>query len=248
LILALAARAAAQVCVGDCDGDGTPAADEQVLGLNIALEVASLSLCESFDRNKDGLATVDELVRAAVNNLYGCGVTPPTPLPTRTPTPTTTRTLTPTRTPTPTPTPTSVPTLTRTPTTGVPDVAGTWREDQLTLVSTTCRQDLVDQAIQAARQSLPCDSVITQAGTHLRIVDCMGQSTEADIDLAGMLRVAGSPDSATQNGCTVTGQAVVTVDLARSPTTVHYTLDVGFFGTCAMPACRISFDTRWTRL
>jgi hypothetical protein len=102
--------------------------------VNIALGNAPVTDCAAGDASGDGQITIDEVLAAVTNALYGCGVTPPTPLPTRTPTVTATRThtatstRTPTRTPTATRTRTSTPTITATPTvTGTPTLTYTPR-------------------------------------------------------------------------------------------------------------------------
>jgi len=113
-------------CIGNCDGSSTVTVTELIRGVNIALGQLPVEACPRFDSNTDGAVTIDELVRAVNNALYGCGVIPPTPRPSKTPTPTATATETPTRTrtatvtrtpvATPTPTPSAPPTSTRTPT------------------------------------------------------------------------------------------------------------------------------------
>lgn len=64
----------AQVCGGDCDGDGEVRINELVLGVNIALGLTSLDVCEAMDGNGGGDVTVDELVTAVRNALNGCPV------------------------------------------------------------------------------------------------------------------------------------------------------------------------------
>lgn len=91
-------------CAGNCDASTVVTIDELVRAVNIGLGKARLQDCERADVNGDGRVSVDELVQAVGNSLYGCGVTPPTPLPTGTPTriPTATATRPPTVTPSPT--------------------------------------------------------------------------------------------------------------------------------------------------
>jgi YVTN family beta-propeller protein len=123
-------------CVGTCHGGSTVAINDVLTMVNITLGNATVSDCAAGDANHDGQITINEIIAALGNALYGCGVTPPTPLPTftrtrtatRTPTPTPTwtptrtftppRTVTPTRTATPTATDTGTitPTATVTPT------------------------------------------------------------------------------------------------------------------------------------
>jgi len=60
------------VCVGDCDGNGAVSVSELIRGVNIALELASLDICASFDVNGDGVVSVNELILAVNNALDGC--------------------------------------------------------------------------------------------------------------------------------------------------------------------------------
>lgn len=83
-------------CVGDCDGNGSVAVNELVLGTNIALERAPLSQCEVFDADDNGQVAVNELVTGVNNLLRECpAASTATPTPTDsgpTPTPTATNT------------------------------------------------------------------------------------------------------------------------------------------------------------
>lgn len=107
-------------CVGDCNGNGVVTIDELIVGVNISLGIAAVAACPAFDPDHDGRVAVNELIAGVNNSLYGCGVTPPTRLPTATvtATPTAADTATPTAidTASATPTPTQAPTNTRTPT------------------------------------------------------------------------------------------------------------------------------------
>jgi hypothetical protein len=64
--------------------------------VNVALGNADVTTCEAGDADGDGEITIDELLAAVSNALYGCGGTPPTPLAT------VTRTASATPSPTPT--------------------------------------------------------------------------------------------------------------------------------------------------
>ena len=59
-------------CIGDCNGDGHVSTDELVLGVNIALGMSPMSLCQPIDQNSNGSATVDEVVNSVDNALKGC--------------------------------------------------------------------------------------------------------------------------------------------------------------------------------
>jgi hypothetical protein len=68
---AVAERAWGQNQVGDCDRNGRVTVDELVIGVNIALDIAPLASCPSFDSNGDGQVTVDELIVGVGNALTG---------------------------------------------------------------------------------------------------------------------------------------------------------------------------------
>ena len=57
-------EAAAQVCVGDCNGNRVVAINELVTGVNIALNSQSVDVCPAVDRNNSRTVSVDELVVA----------------------------------------------------------------------------------------------------------------------------------------------------------------------------------------
>jgi hypothetical protein len=59
-------------CTGDCDGGGSVAVNELVLGVRILLGTAPLTECSPFDENQDGTVTVAELVAAVGNALSRC--------------------------------------------------------------------------------------------------------------------------------------------------------------------------------
>ena len=71
LVSGTARMTAAQVCVGDCNGDGMVTVDELVTGVGIAL--GSLQRpCEALDANHDGQVAIAELILAVNNALNGC--------------------------------------------------------------------------------------------------------------------------------------------------------------------------------
>jgi len=59
-------------CPGDCNGNGVVAVNELVIGVNIALGNAQVSVCPAFDRNGDQMVTISELVSAVNAALDGC--------------------------------------------------------------------------------------------------------------------------------------------------------------------------------
>ncbi|MEO8606198.1 MAG: hypothetical protein ABI629_26745 [bacterium] len=252
LILLLAAPAAlAQICPGDCDGDGVVRIDELVGGVRIALGDAPLADCPAFDTTPDGVVRIDELVGAASAALAGC---PAPPVPTDTPA------ATDTPSPSATPTPTGTATPTATPT--VPDVSGAWHEDPLAIVSSSCLDAFT--AFLAQRFSMRgCDqTVATVDETRVQVGDCSSQSVESALDRNGTIHVvfpsAGgevcliddSEESCPSEAlCRLALDVSSTIPAATSPTVAHYTFDLGFSGACAdLEACTVQADGTWTRL
>ncbi len=64
-------------CVGDCDGNGTVSIEEIMVGINIAMDEATLASCQSLDVNNDGQVTVNELMQAVNAGLHGCAAASP---------------------------------------------------------------------------------------------------------------------------------------------------------------------------
>ena len=60
--VAVQVRAAAGLCVGDCDGDGTVAVSELLAGVRMALTDSSGGACAGYDADGSGDVTIDELV------------------------------------------------------------------------------------------------------------------------------------------------------------------------------------------
>ena len=234
VLLVFGSVAHGQVCVGDCNGDQQVAVNELVRGVNIALGAVALGECPTFDQNHDGRVLVNELVRAVADLLYGCGVMPPTPVPTHTPTST--------------PTSTGTPTLAPTPTSGPLDISGVWRDDMRTFVASTCNPSVTDILKRQLDAQPPCTDTVTQSGALLTVVDCNGASGNGEIDRFGIMHLHGPPQSDTQNGCTVSGTEELIGDMTHSPATVRDTITLSFSGTCPLPACTFVSDMRWTRL
>lgn len=101
-LVAGAAVQAQTTCVGDCSGKDVVRVNDLILGVNISLNIASLTMCPSFDCNHTGTVTVNCLIQGVNNALIGCPGAP-----TSTPKATPNVTATPTNTSQPTPTATT---------------------------------------------------------------------------------------------------------------------------------------------
>jgi hypothetical protein len=73
LALAPGAETSAQTCEGDCNGDGSVAVAELILGIRIALGDLPLDDCGAMDRDGSSVVAVDELLAAVTAALQGCG-------------------------------------------------------------------------------------------------------------------------------------------------------------------------------
>ncbi len=62
----------APLCTGDCDGNGSVAINELVVGVNIALDHVPATVCPRFDADGNGLVTIPELIAAVGNALTDC--------------------------------------------------------------------------------------------------------------------------------------------------------------------------------
>ncbi len=60
------------VCAGDCDGDGMVAISELIVGVRIALGLAEVTRCQSFDVDGSLDVSIAELIAAVNNALGGC--------------------------------------------------------------------------------------------------------------------------------------------------------------------------------
>jgi hypothetical protein len=225
-----------QQCVGDCDGNARPTIDELVRGVNILLSRAALDLCASLDTNGDLKVAVNELVRAVADILYGCGVTPPTPVPS----------LTPTQTPPPTLTP--PPTSTASPTVEPVSVAGQWREDQYELGSSTCIA-AINQIYEDVLSGLqPCDYTLTQDGQTVTATDCNGIEATGQVDETGVVSIDVPSGQISEQGCTIVITPELEGNLGESPTIVQQIGRLTFSGTCPLAPCMVVVNSRWTKL
>ena len=161
----------AQVCTGDCDGNGTVDRSEWSTCVDIWNGLQSLGACPPCDGDADGVVTEEEVAVAKYNYTHGCSpagtATPcsegtctpvPTALPTDTPPPTASWTPPPTATPTPLPpSPTWTPTMTPRPTrTPIPCVGDCNEDNRVTQPEIQVCWD-VSLGIRTIGDCLACD-------------------------------------------------------------------------------------------
>ena len=79
LLLLLPSRSLAHRCTGDCDGDDVVRVSELVRSVRIALAQAPLAMCFQIDADRDGGASIDELLLAVSNVFTLCGHAVPVP-------------------------------------------------------------------------------------------------------------------------------------------------------------------------
>lgn len=63
---------ASGLCVGDCNRNQVVTVNELVMGVNIALGNMEMEMCTAMDPSHDERATIDELIQAVFNLLFGC--------------------------------------------------------------------------------------------------------------------------------------------------------------------------------
>jgi len=61
-----------RACVGDCDDSGEVTIDEVIVGVRIALGMAEIHACRSFDQDGNARVTIDELIAGVKSALDGC--------------------------------------------------------------------------------------------------------------------------------------------------------------------------------
>ncbi len=66
-------------CVGDCDCNGEVTVAELLKMVNIALDLADVTICEAGDPNGNGQVTINEILMAVNNALTGCPSVEPPP-------------------------------------------------------------------------------------------------------------------------------------------------------------------------
>jgi hypothetical protein len=253
-LFAGATPASAQVCTGDCNGDTAVTIGELIRAVNIALGLVPLEDCAAIDVNDNREADIAELIQAVGRALLNC---PPTPTqvltatasmtPTLTPTPTTTSTPTEVATSTPSHTP---PETTSSPTTTIvfPDVSGTWREEPLQLVSSTCLEIIALAFADELAQRPPCDHQVSSFQDRVTVVDCAERAVVGNVDARGIITYALPDQTGLIENCVVTLGADVIVPAGLSPTTATYIFEIEFGGTCPLPSCSLTADGTWTLL
>ncbi|MGD9764530.1 MAG: hypothetical protein AB7V27_12505 [Candidatus Binatia bacterium] len=183
MLMVFSVASANAQCVGDCDGNNAVAVNEIIVGVNIALDIAPVSSCPSFDTNASGTVEVSELVRAVGFALTGCPVgNTPTVTPTG-PTPTATE-----------PGPTATPTM---PVAGCGDgrvdlEAGETCDDGNALDGDACPADCRVELCQASGDKVNADVVFTTDDPELLLVglSVFVKYSDGVVDVPGL---AGDP-------------------------------------------------------
>ncbi len=239
--------AKAQVCVGDCNGDGAVSIADLITAVNISLGATDVSACAAADRDGNGQVSIAELVAAVGNGLRGC---PPTPTPEPSATATAQATVDTTETPTPTgveETPaTATPSATATRTGTFPDVSGLWLEETLALASSTCLETFaVEFAAELARRP-PCLHDVSSDGPAATVVDCNERVLLGEVDLLGRITYALPDEFGEESGCTVLLTTTVRVATDASPAVASYFFEIVFGGTCPLDSCSLTATAPWT--
>jgi len=229
LSVCVAGRSAAQTCVGDCRGQGRVSISDLILAVNIVLGVAPLDECPSLGPAPVG---IDRLILSVNNALCDCHMCP-TPPPTRTSTVTATAAATATHTPTPTasPTPTAI--------------VSTWRENNLKLASSTCPKQFNDQ-LRRLLAGVTTNYVVRQRGGNVEIEDEDGYVISGTIDTDGNVQ-ASTVITDSEDGCILTFDVILTVNLRGSPSTATYTGGVTTMFCPVSVDCSLEVTSRWTR-
>jgi hypothetical protein len=224
----LNARAGAQMCVGDCNGDGTVEVNELIVGVNIALGVLAIAQCPSLD-NGDGSVPVDRLVLAVTNALDGCAISTPgedTPTPTETPI---------AGTPSPMETPTSGASVSM------------WTVDNYEVVESDCGE-VVKESVNSAVQGLGPDFTVQQSGDQVEIDGSHGVAFRGTIDPDGTVHVQRRLSGSVAT-CDYNVDITASANLSTSPATATYLGAVGFSGFCLeFSDCSVQITARWTRV
>jgi len=187
---------AAAICVGDCDGNGEVTVNEIVVLVNIVLGVGAPSACP--DGIPPGVdVDVTLVIQAVANDLTNCPSQP---------------TVTATATATVRPTPINTP-MGGCSSANPLNVAGTYNFSVGGIDSSTCPSELTDAIEEQLTQIQPGTETVTQQGA----VVALESDLSGCVDDQGNVTAAFEPESATQNGCTVTITGSLTVHLKNNP-------------------------------
>lgn len=242
------AAPAAAACVGDCDGNGAVTINELITGVRISLGSGTVDDCLAFDATPDGELRINELIIGVGNGLSGC---PATPTATATAPNQASPTVAETATATPTPQATGTATLPGTPTATptLPAVAGTWLEQPLEVVESTCLAPVTESFAEDLASRPPCEQIVELLGeTAVAVEDCTGTRVEGTLDRDGTIRVAYPPASDTVAECTVDLATSAVIPAGADPTTATYTFDIDFSGDdCPLSDCRIEAEGTWAK-
>jgi hypothetical protein len=227
--------AAAQTCVGDCDGNGMVAVNELVLGVNIALDAQPLADCASLDDGQGGVG-IDRLIVAVDNALSGCGAdaTPGTPTPTATPA-SGTATATMTQSP-------ATPTVTQGPAT-----VTMWIVDMYDVTSSDCAGVIEDSVVDALESRGP-DFTVRRVGDRVEVEDSNGVVLDGTVDPDGTVHVQDTISDSVVT-CDYDVGVDASANLDQSPTTAIYNGHVNFSGFClGFSDCSLEITSRWRRV
>ncbi len=133
----------------------------------------------------------------------------------------------------------------------IPDVTGTWQQDQAAITSSTCASaitSIVQEGIAAG--DTDCTFQIEQTGTHLSITSmCPGETNTFDgtVDANGLLTVTSSEQDS-MDGCSFALTENTSGMVTTSPTVGTQVMDFTFSPRCGFANCRIVVQAHWTKL
>ncbi|MFI5364447.1 MAG: hypothetical protein ACHQ4J_02375 [Candidatus Binatia bacterium] len=236
LVLAVARRPVAAVCVGDCGNLGSVSIANVQACINIFLDTQDVTTCSNCDQDGNGSVGINE-VQGAVNSFLDASTCPMvTPHPGASPTPTNTvaaATSTPANTPSATPT--STPSATRT-NTVAPTATNTLPANTATFTATRTRTPTRPTATPTGTPTSATPALgqrvfelNTQVGPGTptpkplsQFVSSLARAIVAGIPQGTMVLNAGAPDA--------NGQATVT--LGSAPAIIQTDISVGGLTLC----------------
>jgi len=206
--------------VGDCNGNGTVAINELILGVNIALDITDISQCPSLDDGQ-GQVTVDRLIVAVNNALNGCAGGTATPTVTG-------ASMTPTVTPT-------------------GEVVSMWIVDNYQVTSSDCAGLIEDQVVNALEAFGP-NFTVRQTGEHVEIEDEHNNGFVGTADPDGTVHVQRTISDSVVT-CDYDVAVDASANLNTSPTTATHDAAVNLSGFClGFSDCSLQITSRWRRV